>query len=262
MTRRLNLLLLVFIATIGFPFYWYFLDNGLGTAHPRPLTMAQLRELAASLPGEPPLELRHEMLGYRLTMRNLTEAGGGVRDTRTSLRAYQVRLTDGRTIAIGRGIGAKRARKTDLLGYDPDAQHRVDEAVRRASIHLLLSPAPESEGDRPDEPRDAPFPRAIAPGVVVIPLDDVAPGMAMVYLRMADQREFLLTGDVAPVRANWRDLRPPARYATATVHDFNRDAQIGWLMTINALHREAPHMTIVEGRDPSVIPQAPRGFAP
>ncbi|MFD2579388.1 hypothetical protein ACFSTD_14110 [Novosphingobium colocasiae] len=158
MTRRLNLLLLVFIATIGFPFYWYFLDNGLGTAHPRPLTMAQLRELAASLPGEPPLELRHEMLGYRLTMRNLTEAGGGVRDTRTSLRAYQVRLTDGRTIAIGRGIGAKRARKTDLLGYDPDAQHRVDEAVRRASIHLLLSPAPRKRGRPAGRTARRPFP--------------------------------------------------------------------------------------------------------
>lgn len=262
MTRRLNLLLLVFIATIGFPFYWYLIDGGLGSAHPRPLTMARLRELASSVPGQPPLELRHEMLGYRISMRNLTQAGGGIRDTRTTLRAFQITLPDGRTIVIGNGLTAERARKTDLLGYDPDAQRRVDEAVRRASIRLILSPAADGERGRPVEPVEAAFPRAVAPGVVVIPLDDVGPGMAMVYVRMADQREFLLTGDVAPVRANWRDLRPPARYATTTLHDFNRDAQIGWLMTINALHREAPHMTIVEGRDPRVIPQASRGFSP
>lgn len=267
MTRRLNLFLLAVLLATGLPFYWNFLDSSLGSAHPRPVTIGQLRALAGAIPGGAPLQVRHEMLGHREVIRDIVLAGGGLRRAITVMRAYQILLADGRTIAVDQGISARRARDTGMQGFDAAAQRRVDAAVSRASLRVLLArPADATarvERGRPAPPLDLDLaPRAIAPGVVVIPLDDVAPQLAMLYVRLASGHELLLTGDVAPYRANWAEPRPPSRYYATRRHGFDRSAQIGWLMTINELHRQAPQMTILEGRDPRVFSQAPRGFIP
>lgn len=262
MTRRLNLLLLVLIAIVGIPFYWTFLDSGLGSARPRPIAMDQLRTLAGAIPGEPPREVRHELIGSSNTLRDTVAAGTGIRSTRVVHRAFQIVLNDAPAIIVGSGLTPGQADKRGFDTYDRMAQQRFERASAEASIRIPLALSQKTVTDPLPRGAQGDGPRPVAPGVVVIPMPDVAPGQAMVYVRLADGAEWLMIGDIAPSRDNWSALVPPSRYYSDTLHRFDRSAQIGWLMTINALHREAPHMTIAETRDPRVIPQAPRGFAP
>lgn len=270
MTRRLNIWLLTVLLIIGIPFYWYLIDPGVGLytgeakadATTMPLTIAQLRVLAAEREGARPVALRVETVGYRYISRNMLVAGGGLRPAETVVRAYELVMPRGGPVVIDGGTSAKTAEAHEILRFAPKAQARIDRALSRAAYTALLADRPIHNGGHASGERRAgnalppagTAPYSLAPGVVVIPLAGLSPGSAMVYAGLTGSREYLFTGDAAKLRVNWQDQRLPARLATRSEPDDYRRENLKWLTTINALHRAAPHMVIVAGHEPGEIP--------
>ncbi|WP_245892389.1 hypothetical protein [Novosphingobium guangzhouense] len=251
---------------IAIPYYWFLVDAGPGPgrndAKAVPLTISSLRDLAAAKEGQRPIELRVETVGLRMTSRNMLVAGGGLRQVPNIIRAYEFIVPGGGPILIDAGISRASAKAHDFEKFDAAAQSRIDLALSKASHTVLLADKPPHNGGHEAGTRRAgkelgpagSAPYAIAPGVVVIPTGKVAPGSQMVYVRLADDREYLFAGDVAKLAVNWKELRLPARIATRDEAPSFRRENLCWLMTINALHRAAPQMTVVAGHEPSDIP--------
>lgn len=270
MTRRLNIWLLSVLLIIAIPYYWFLADAGAGPGandvRPQPVTIDMLRRMATTGNGQSPVELRVETVGLRLTSRNMLVAGSGLRQLPNVVRAYELIVPGAAPLVIDRGISRAAATEHGFASFDAQAQARVDAAIARAAHVVELSDRPSHNGGYPtgtrrvndalpvSGPASGGAPYALAPGVVVIPARGLAPGVAMVYVRLSDDHEYLFTGDVAPLHRSWHDLRLPARLATRSEARTFRESNLSWLMTINALQRAAPRMTIVTGHEPSEIP--------
>lgn len=261
MTRKLNYLLMMLAIFIGLPFAWLMLDSSSRHDAGKPVTIAQLRQLAGSLPGPMPGEVRYETIGMRRVVSDLLAAGSGLRPIPLAIRAYQIVLPQGQVITIDRGMSRKLAERHRLRDFDPAAQGLVDRSAAAARLHLLLSQDVQHSGreNRAGDPRigarsasGAPF--AAAPGVVVVPADGVAAGERMIYVRLADGRELLFAGDIAPLRTSWEEQRPPARLVTTFFVNHDREELAAWLRTVRALKAAAPQLYVVPGHD-SVVPR-------
>lgn len=269
MTPRLNLLLLILMLLIGVPLYWFQFDSSAPGAKPLTLSLTHLRTLADEIPGKAPQELRQEVIGYRTALYNRIAAGSGLRPVRLPVRAFELAATDRRPILIDAGTTPRAAKERDLRGFDPAAQRRVDQRARTAALKLLLVDGPLHRGNpaltSPDADPLPDFgngePRAVAPGVVAIPLKGLPDRAMMVYARLEDGREYLFTGDVAPLDANWLESRPPARSLGTMRGSDERRLIVSWLKTIKALKDAAPAMIVVSGHEPRNIAGVASGFA-
>ncbi|WP_232493892.1 hypothetical protein [Novosphingobium kaempferiae] len=266
MTRRLNFWLFSVLLVFAIPYYWFLADAGAGPwtadARARPITMAELRALAGSIDGQRPVELRVETVGIRQTSRNMLIAGGGMKAIPNAVRAYELIVPGSGPVVIDAGASAKVAKQQEFDYFDTAAQARIASALSKAAHAILLADRPAHNGGfhagtlqaGAERPSTHAAPYALAPGVVVIPATGLAPGSNMVYARLADDREFLFTGDVAKITSNWLDLNLPARIAMRNEPASFRIENLSWLMTINALHRSAPQMMIVTGHEQAAIP--------
>jgi len=91
--------------------------------------------------------------------------------------------------------------------------------------------------------------RAIAPGVVLIRAPGHTPGSQMIYVRRADGREFLFTGDVASMADNVRLQRIRSRLVTDFFTHENRRAVMLQTIALYRLVREHPDLLLVPGHD-------------
>lgn len=269
MTPRLNVFLLVVIVLVGLPLYWFQFDASAPDAKPKPLGIEELRRLADLEHGPRPTEIRHELIGTRVSLHNHLAAGTGLRPVRTGVRAFELIVPGSRPILIDAGTTQDIADKNNISDFDPAAQARIDRAVSEAGMRIRLSDRPVHIGN-PEirAPHALPLPdlsdgrpRAIAPGLVIVPLPGLPHDPVMVFAKLADGREFLFTGDVAPVPESWQAIRPPAREFSDIGRPERRTEIASWLMTINALHPAAPQMVIVTGHDPLAPEDVPWGFA-
>ena len=267
MTRRLNYWLMALLILIGVPFYWYFIDAGPDASRPKPVTMAQLRSLADAKSGERPVEVRMETIGTRWVMRNRLVSGWGLRQTLTAVRSYELIVPGQNPIVIDAGTSRKAAANADLLGFDSSAQKRVDKALANASRVILLQNTSLHNGGKPREKKKPVRglgdlePRAVAPGVVEIPATELGPRAKLVYAQLADGQEFLFTGPAAKVPESLEMMKPPARAAAPEYAPNYRAESKAWLMTINALRKAAPDMTVITAHDSGQIGHVMEGFS-
>ncbi|HKT86719.1 MAG TPA: hypothetical protein VJQ77_11625 [Novosphingobium sp.] len=269
MTPRLNLFLLGLVLILGVPFYWFQLAADRGGATAKPLTIGQLRDLADAVPGRKPTQVDYEEIGWRYDIGNKLAAGIGLRPIRAAVRAYELTIPGEGRVTIDRGTTPAAARQYHLHDFDRRAQRRIDEARAQAVLSLLLADHPLHNGNAGFSMPDAQLlpdmsdgkPRAVAPGIVLIPLPGLTVGSNMVYARLEDGREYLFTGDAAMIERSWRDVLPPARIVTSYLRPQERQEIVSWLMTINALSREAPHMTVIAGHEPGMLAAVHRGFS-
>ena len=98
MTHRLNLVLLTLILAIGLPYYWFLLDNSGGSLPAKPVTMAQLRQLAASIPGEAPYAVEMERSAFRRVPGNTMVAGSGMKRKLVGYMAFRLPVRGGRPV--------------------------------------------------------------------------------------------------------------------------------------------------------------------
>ncbi len=284
MTRRLNFWLLVLLIVVGLPCYWLLIDNRPGDTQAKPVSMARLRELAASMPGKAPSAVEIELVSYRRLPGTLFVAGGGVKRNLIGVMAFRLPVPGGRPIVIDSGMTPAAASAMGMEKFDPGAQARIDAALREASTVLLthehidhagglvalrdpaiFAQARLNPGQVPGSPlaEQLPWPKglalqptltgtapqAVAPGVVVVPAPSHTPGSQLIFVRLADGREFLFTGDIATMARNWVQLRARSRLVGSHFAAEDRGEVFAWLRTIRALKAAAPQLTVVPGHD-------------
>ncbi|MCJ2177992.1 hypothetical protein [Novosphingobium album (ex Hu et al. 2023)] len=264
MTRRLNYWLLACIAIISFPYYWYLMDDpasaGVG---PKAVTMTELRKLADTLEGPRPGRVRSELVGHCRIMRNRLVAGWGLRPIPIAVWSYELTVPGKTPIVIDAGVTRATAESYGIADYDSAAQRRVDRVRARAAHTVVLSDSALHTGNlhlgQQHNTNTAPYP--LAPGVVVLPAPGLGPHAKLVYVRLQNGREFLFTGPAARVKESLNALVPPARLTERDdVPDAGTETK-SWLMTINALRRAAPDMTVITAHESVATPHVSKWFS-
>lgn len=284
MTRRLNWILLALLLLIGLPSYWLLFNNRPGDAQPKPLTIEQLRTLAASIPGNAPTGVEMELEAFRRVPGTLFVAGGGLKRQLIGVMAFRLPIPGKGPLVIDSGISAADSAEMAMESDDPASRRRIEAALREASLILITHEHADhlggvvSIGDRalldkvrfnaqqlpgnrwtdmlkwPAPPLPKPtitgsVPLAVAPGVVVIPAPSHTPGSQMVFVRLADGREYLFTGDIATMAQSWRETRARSRLIGEYIAPEDRREVYSWLRTIKALKATAPKLEVIAGHD-------------
>lgn len=262
---RFNVMMLMLLLIVGIPYYWFVIDNTAPPAEPEAITIEQLRQLAVS-PGEPgPQRIRFERVASQWVMGNRLAAGMGLRSIRLHAISYMIDYGDQPPVLIGAGMTRRDSNRFEHQTYAIRAQTRINRALMRARTVVPLAPIPEQTGGlrliegteqavkldsnlAQQQQRDrARAPYQVAPGVVVIPTSRFMPGTRMVYVRLMNGREYLFAGKIAPIWRNWYSQRLPARFVTDLGRREDRQAIRAWLLTIQALKRQAPKLVVVPG---------------
>ena len=265
MTKTINRLLLLLALLFGVPFYLLLIDHSPGDAAPRPLHVATLRQLASSMPGPAPSAIEVQAIATRWVIGDLVSAGSGLKLVRIACFAWRLPVAGRGPLVID---GSAMGNCIDQLGMDEVSDESIsqiknadvkasvsvqthDQAYDAAAAKLSLQATPDAPAEvpMPYEVADPEAPRAIAPGVVVVPALSQSPGYQMFFVRLANGRELLFTGGIAPLNGSWFELRGRSRYFNHYHGNLPRREVYSWLMTIRQLSREAPQMTIVPGHD-------------
>ena len=284
MTHRLNIILLSLALLFGLPYYWYLLDNSGADLPAKPITIAQLRSLAASMPGTAPAAVQLEWTGYRRIPGNIMVAGAGIKRKLVGYMAFRLPVSGGKPVMIDSGLTAEDARSMQVEHHFDGAQARVEQALDEAGLILVthehldhlgalvrhggpalmqtarlnaaqLPPTPWAaklpwQGTLPPARLSTGAPFAVAPGVVVIPAPDShTAGSQMIYVHLADGREVLFAGDVSSFAQNWLELRGRSRALQAWLVPENRAEVFAWLKTIQAWKVQAPGLIVLPGHD-------------
>jgi glyoxylase-like metal-dependent hydrolase (beta-lactamase superfamily II) len=288
MRRKVNIALFIAILLIGVPFYWLLIDNRPGDAAAKSITIAQLRDLAASQPGPAPNAVEVEQVAYRVLPGNLFAAGSGMKPQEISVLSWRLLVPGQGAIMIDGGIAEIDARAIGMDRFHGDRQARVEAALRDTALVLAThehtdhqgaivrlgqdvvnGPARFNAGQLPPAPLAATLawgsqpipavriaadgPQAVAPGVVVIPAPSHTPGSQMIFVRLEDGRELLFAGDIATMTSSWQETRARSRLVGEWLVSEDRAEVYSWLRTIKSLKLQAPALMIVPGHDWSGI---------
>lgn len=283
MARRINIILIALIVLVGAPYYWLLVDNRPGPVQPKPVSIEQLRNLAGAMPGAAPAAVEFELAGIRLVPRNLFAAGAGLKRTPIQVIAYRLPVPAGQPIVIDSGLSTEDAKAMGIDKHDGAAQARIERSIARAGLVLFTHEHPDHMGAavrlgeaglanawlNPGQlpaaavagslawplgararPRiEGSKPRAVAPGVVVIPAPSHTPGSQMVFVRLASGHELLFAGDIATLNRSWREGRARSRLVGDFIAPEERQAVYDWLATIRNLKQQAPNLFIVPGHE-------------
>lgn len=284
MTKRLNWILLALLVLIGVPSYWLLIDNRPGDAQAKPIEVAQLRQLAGSIPGAVPTAVEMELVAFRRLPGTLFVAGGGLKRKLIGVMAFRLPVPGRGPIVIDSALNAVASEAMGMESFDPQAWTRIERALREASQVLITHEHPDhlggvvSLGDRavlekvrfnasqlpgntltdmlkwpapplPTASITGTAPIAVAPGVVLIPAASHTPGSQMIFVRLADGREYLFAGDIATMTQSWQELRARSRLIGDYFAPENRGEVFAWLKTIQALKAEAPRLEVIAGHD-------------
>jgi len=275
MTHRLDLLLLALALLFGLPYYWLLVHNPARSIAPQPVHIADLRRLAASVPGPAPQAITATVVAWDRTPGNLLAAGSGLKRRLYTVMSFRLEVPGRGPVVIDTGTTAALAQAARTEAFNAHRQRLVEADLRAASLIVPTAEAGESLGGlltlggRPDgpgalararlNPHQAPpaatptvvpgRPQAVAPGVVVIPAMAPTPGSQMVYVRLAGGREYLFAGPVAPYGVNVAELRTRSRLLDWLDGRQDRAGAMGWLVTLRQWHREAPGLFVVPAHD-------------
>ncbi|MEK6638073.1 MAG: MBL fold metallo-hydrolase [Pseudomonadota bacterium] len=280
--------LLLIVLIIGAAYYWLLVDNRPGVAT-RTIDIAALRQAANSIGGAKPDAVAVEVISQRKLPATLMVAGGGWGDGGIAIQSFQVGSGDA-SVIIDSGFSRASAEGMGVDSYNEAAQMRVNAAMRRAAAIVVthehldhiggVLEAPDwkallpkafitrEQFDHPEISQPVNWPvgsrdtfkplnydgvRAIAPGVVLVKAPSHTPGSQLVFVQLANGREYLFMGDISSMDRNWREMRARSRLVGDLLVDENRDAVFGWLSAFNALAVANPDLTLVPSHDGEAI---------
>ncbi len=284
MTKRLNILLFVLLLLFGVPYYWLLIDNRPGNAVAKPISIGQLRALAAAKPGFAPIQVEVELVAYRRLPGALFVAGNGIKRRLIGVMVWRLPVPGSGPVVIDSGMNAEAAKAMGMERFSPEAWTKVEQALDEASQIVITHEHADHlggvvslgrrdllervrfnpqqlpgnrwtdllawpQGDLPQPSINGTAPVAIAPGVVVIPAASHTDGSQMVFVRLADGREFLFTGDIATMAQSWQELRARSRLIGDHLAPESRGEVFAWLKTIRALKAQSPGLIVLPGHD-------------
>jgi glyoxylase-like metal-dependent hydrolase (beta-lactamase superfamily II) len=243
------------------------------------LDLARMRQLASSLPGDKPKEIRVEDVSGMELPRALACPGQPWTKAQFRAYAYQLVFAD-KTIVIDTAMSPAQAKDLGMNeGFDELAWRRVAAALGRASAvyvthehtdHMggafaddkwasnLRLTARQLDSKTMSRPTISPAARAalkviaydryqaVAPGVVLIEALGHTPGSQMVFVTRADGTEVLFTGDTAWLVDNIEHEQAPPKFTFwITGGDANENA-----CQLSSLKRVDKELAIMTGHDP------------
>ena len=284
MTKRLNILLFALLLLFGVPYYWLLIDNRPGNAVAKPISIGQLRALAAAKPGLAPIQVEVELVAYRRLPGALFVAGNGIKRRLIGVMVWRLPVPGSGPVVIDSGMNAEAAKAMGMESFSSEAWAKVEQALDEASQIVITHEHADHlggvvslgrrdlldrvrfnpqqlpgnrwtdlltwpQGDLPQPSINGTAPVAIAPGVVVIPAASHTDGSQMVFVRLADGREFLFTGDIATMAQSWQELRARSRLIGDHLAPESRGEVFAWLKTIQALKAQSPGLVVLPGHD-------------
>jgi glyoxylase-like metal-dependent hydrolase (beta-lactamase superfamily II) len=248
-------------------------------------SIAELRALATST-GEPlPTEFRRIAVGEGMMPEFALVAGRFLGTRQAVYQAHQVLYGDGRTVIVDAGSDAETlARNMPGARLLADNYARLQEAMRRAEAIVLThehfdhsagiahSPYLDEVASRAmlteeqlhgRDPERAGFTADVVgrmkplryegmhllrPGVVLVRAPGHTPGTQLVYVRLADGREFLLVGDIAWHQDNILLPRMHPRLVNWLLGE-DGAAMANQLRYLHELRKATPELNLVVAHD-------------
>ncbi len=280
----MGLLSRIFIALfllIAAPYYWYLIDARAGTVPASPIDIAAIRRAAGTIPGARPVSIAYAPVAVQSMPGILLVAGGGLRQQLVAKVAFRL-VTPGGDTVIDAGPNRVQAEEIGFDTFNDPARRKVDGWLANASRIVFTHEHPDFVGGFTASPAfdqlatkviltrrqaetmdrmrpgvkdqaarivDDSRPTPVAPGVVIVPSPGHSRGSQMIYVQLADGREYLFVGDTATMQRNVTWQRPRSRLASAWQGGEDRPAVIGWLKSLAALRSQAPMLTVVYGGD-------------
>lgn len=286
--KKLVILVVIITALAGL-YYWVAVDSRMPADTNFALDITEVRQLADSVAGAKPTQIRYEhVLSFEFP-RAMAVAGDEWSGVDIPVYAFQVVYPDS-SVIIDTAMERVAAKPEFMVPfYDDAAYQRMQQAIDKASLILIthehmdhlgglaahsniaaLLPAlklTDEQRAHPERTWPAVLPEgifdnlqplqyerylAVAPGMVLIKAPGHTPGTQMVYVRLADGREILFLGDVVWKLRNIELQRERPRWTTAMIRE-DRHAVFGQIKTLHALSQAEPGIKIVPGHDGPVI---------
>ncbi len=298
--KSLGLVLGILLALLAVASLYYLGSEDVPEETNYALNLPQLRSLAQSFPGELPEEIRFENIADGGMPRAAMLAGESFDIQDMTRPVFQVRHPNGTFVLID--VAYDRASHEEMFSpesYSDAAWGRLVRAMEKASQIVVTHehgdhmggiashPRPEKiadqirlnveQADAPRsidqalppalleriEPLDYADALAIAPGVVLKRAPGHTPGSQMVFVALADGREFLFLGDVVWNLDAITMLKYRPRGVTDLLLDEDRTAVLNQIRALRTVYDEA-RVALVVAHDARTFSDGTitEGFAP
>lgn len=281
MLRWFGYILLTLLVVGAAAYYWLIVD-GSGPSSGYTIDMAEVRSLANSIQNDKPTEIRVERIAAFKMPLTAMIAGESWNEVEVPVYSYQVAFPAS-TVVIDTAIDGRQAAKDNDPTFDAEAFARMQQAMKTASSIVITHEHLDHIGgltSHPDigavlahtkltteqvgNPDKLKFPdgaltgytplsyekySVVAPGVVLIKAPGHTPGSQLVFVQLANGKEYLFLGDVAWRFENVERVRTRARLVSWWYLGEDRDAVMTELAEFKRIHDAEPNLIMVPGHD-------------